>query len=134
MNIQPVSSFWDEAARRVRAQTIVAPGVEGGDESPSVRREAPPAPVVLGNTEDELRLRLAEELDYARRMLDSMGETLAADPAVLMRHSTGLQSVDIVGQMLGHLAKVVRCASPEEAVDRIGMAELKARLQRRSIA
>ena len=44
-----------------------------------------------------------------------------------------LQSVDIVGQMLGHIANVIRSSDPEGAVELIGMAELKARLQRRSI-
>jgi hypothetical protein len=77
-----------------------------------------------------LKLRLAEELEYARRLLDIMGEELAADMGVVMRHSVVLQSVDIVGQMLGHIANVVRSSDPPGAVERIGMCELKARLQR----
>jgi len=84
-------------------------------------------------TDDELRQRLAEELEYARRMLDIMGDGLASDVSVVMRHGTSLQSVDIVGQMLGHIANVVRSSDPDGAVELIGMAELKARLQRRSI-
>jgi hypothetical protein len=75
-------------------------------------------------------LRLAEELEYARRMLDLMGDELASDMAVVMRHSVQLQSVDIVGQMLGHIASVVRSGDPEAAVERIGMCDLKARLTR----
>jgi hypothetical protein len=59
-----------------------------------------------------------------------MGEELAADMGVIMRHSVVLQSVDIVGQMLGHIANVVRSSDPPGAVERIGMCELKARLQR----
>ncbi len=66
-------------------------------------------------------------------MLDAMGEELASDGAVVMRHTAALQSVDIVGQMIGHVANVVRCSLPEEAVERIGMAELKGRLKRRNI-
>ncbi len=100
---------------------------------PSIRREAPPLPPALTPTDDALRLRLAEELDYARRMLDSMGDEFSADPALLMRHSVPLQSIDIVGQILGHIAAVVRSSDPESAVDRIGMCELKARLTRTSI-
>jgi hypothetical protein len=34
--------------------------------------------------------------------------------------------------MLGHIAAVTRSSSPERAVDRIGMCELKSRLTRRS--
>lgn len=97
---------------------------------PSIRRDAPPLPAALVPSDDELKLRLAEELEYARRLLDTMGDELAADMGVIMRHSVALQSVDIVGQMLGHIANVVRSSDPPGAVERIGMCELKARLQR----
>jgi hypothetical protein len=103
-------------------------------ERPSIRREAPPLPPVLSPTDDALKLRLAEELDFARRMLDAMGDDFSADPALLMRHSVALQSIDIVGQILGHVATVVRSSDPGCAVERIGMCELKARLKRTSIA
>ena len=101
---------------------------------PSIRREAAPLPPALTATDDPLKLRLAEELDYARRMLDSMGDEFSSDPALLMRHSVPLQSIDIVGQILGHIAAVVRSSDPGGAVDRIGMCELKGRLKRTSIA
>jgi hypothetical protein len=101
---------------------------------PSIRRDAPPIPPPLVPTDDSLKLRLAEELDYARRMLDSMGDEFSADPALLMRHSVPLQSIDIVGQILGHIATIVRSSDPDRAVERIGMCELKARLRRTSIA
>jgi len=96
----------------------------------SIRRHAPPLPAALVPSDDELKLRLAEELEYARRLLDIMGEELAADMGVIMRHSVVLQSVYIVGQMLGHIANVVRSSDPPGAVERIGMCGLKARLQR----
>ena len=100
---------------------------------PSIRREPPPLPPALKPTDDPLMLRLAEELEYARRMLELMGDALAADMAVVMRHSVSLQSVDIIGQMLGHIGDVVRSSDPGEAVDRIGMGDLKARLTRSSL-
>lgn len=103
-------------------------------ERPSIRREAPPLTPALVPTDDALKLRLAEELDYARRMLDKMGDEFSSDPALLMRHSVPLQSIDIVGQVLGHIATVVRSSDPNSAVDRIGMCELRARLKRTSIA
>ena len=104
---------------------------ESGDKRPIRRDNVPPVDPALIPTEDELRLRLAEELEYARRMLDAMGDQLTADMNVVMRHAVALQSVDIVGQMLGHIAAVTRSSDPERAVNRIGMCELKARLTRR---
>ena len=102
-------------------------------EKRSIRREdAPPLDPALVPTDDELRVRLAEELEYARRMLDAMGDELSADMGVVMRHGVALQTVDIVGQMLGHIAAVTRSCAPERAVERIGMCELKGRLTRRA--
>ena len=98
----------------------------------SIRRDPPPLAQALVPTDDPLRLRLAEELEYARRMLDLMGDELAGDPAVVGRHTRSLQSVDIVGQMLGHIAGVVRSSDPSGAVERIGMCELRARLTRQA--
>ena len=99
----------------------------------SIRRDPPPLPAALIPTDDPLQLRLAEELEYVRRMLDQMGDTLSADPLVISRHMTSLQTVDIVGQILGHVANVTRSSDPSGAVDRIGMCELKARLTRSKI-
>lgn len=99
----------------------------------SIRRDPPPTPRALVPTDDALQLRLAEELDYARRMLDQMGDALTCDPAVLARHGVSLQAIDIVGQIMGHVASVIRSSDPPGAVERIGMAELKGRLTRQSI-
>ncbi|MCH8617422.1 hypothetical protein LZ016_15090 [Sphingomonas sp. SM33] len=77
-----------------------------------------------------LQLRLGEELDFARRMLDATGEEIAADPIALSRHAVALQALDKVGQMLGHIANVVRSDEPATAVESIRMGDLKARLQR----
>jgi hypothetical protein len=97
-----------------------------------LRRDPPPLDPALLPTDDQLRIRLAEELDYARRMLDVMGDELCADMAVVMRHGVALQTIDVVGQILGHIAAVTRSSLPERAVERIGMGELKGRLTRRS--
>lgn len=99
---------------------------------PLRRENVPPLDPALVPCDDQLRLRLAEELEYARRMLDSMGDELSADMALVMRHAVALQSIDIIGQMLGHIAAVTRSSAPERAVDRIGMCELKARLTRKA--
>jgi hypothetical protein len=77
-------------------------------------------------------VRLAEELEYARRLLDAMGDELSADMGMVMRHAVALQTIDVVGQMLGHIAAVTRSSAPDRAVEQIGMGELKGRLTRRS--
>lgn len=102
-----------------------------GQARPSIRREAPPLPPALVPTDDVLKLRLAEELEYARRMLETMGDALSADPNLVMRHMVSLQSVDIAGQILGHVANVIRSSDPGGAVERIGMCDMKARLLRK---
>ena len=72
--------------------------------------------------------RLAAELDHARQMLVTMGDELALNHDVVADHGVALQAVDIVGQMLGHIANVVRAEDRRAAVDQIGMCELKAKL------
>jgi len=75
-----------------------------------------------------LDLLLAAELDHARDMLVMMGDELAMSQEIVAEHGTALQAVDIVGQMLGHIANVVRADDPEAAIARIGMCELKTKL------
>jgi hypothetical protein len=100
---------------------------------PSIRRDPPPLPPALVPTDDELKLRLAQELEYARRMLDAMGNALSCDMSLLARHGVPLQTVDICGQILGHIADVIRSSDPKGAVERIGMGDLRSRLQRQRI-
>jgi hypothetical protein len=84
--------------------------------------------------DEELRLRLARELEHVRHMLDEMGEELSADLDVLVRHGVALQTVDIAGQILGHVANIVRADDSDAAVERIGMCELRARLEKQKVA
>ncbi|QDP19880.1 hypothetical protein FMM02_07870 [Sphingomonas xanthus] len=71
---------------------------------------------------------LAAELDNARDLLVAMGDELAMSPEVVAEHGVALQAVDIVGQMIGHIANVVRAEDRAHAIERIGMCELKAKL------
>ena len=98
-----------------------------------LRRDAPlrTVPPPTGDTEDQLHLRLSEELEYARRMLDITADQICADRIVVTRHAAALQSLDRVCQMLGHIAAVVRSSDPYSAIEEIGMSDLKARLTRR---
>jgi hypothetical protein len=138
-----VPSFWTKAAR------IAADLHAGNDTSDagairahftaeptprrSIRRDPPPLPKAMTLTDDQLRLRLAEELEYARRMLTEFGDELSSDGLMVSRHLAQLQTVDIVCQMLGHIAAVIRSSDPPSAVDAIGMGALKARLLRRNV-
>jgi hypothetical protein len=78
--------------------------------------------------DDDLACRIAAELEQVRRMLDRMGDHLSGDMEVLMRHGVPLQTVDIAGQILGHIASVIRSSDRAAAVDQIGMCDLKGRL------
>jgi hypothetical protein len=82
----------------------------------------------MSSLPNDLDRRLAAELDHARDMLVTMGDELALNQDVVAEHGLALQAVDIVGQMLGHIANVVRAEDRAAAVDRIGMCELKAKL------
>jgi hypothetical protein len=123
----------DAIQAQYRAEAQGRSPMIGAPERRSIRRDPPPRPAALIPTHDPLQLRLAEELDYVRRMLDQMGDILSADPLVVSRHMTSLQTVDIAGQILGHVANVTRSSDPRGAVDLIGMCELKARLTRSKI-
>jgi hypothetical protein len=76
----------------------------------------------------QLDLLLAAELDHARDLLVMMGDELAMSPEIVAEHGMALQAVDIVGQMIGHIANVVRAQDRGEAIDRIGMCELRTKL------
>lgn len=102
-----------------------------GTERKQLRREPPTLRVVPGETDCELHIRLSEELEFARRMLDITSDELLADPIAVSRHTVSLQYLDKVGQMLGHIANVIRSTDPNAAVEAIGMGDLKARLTRR---
>jgi hypothetical protein len=84
----------------------------------------------MGRPLTDLDLRLAAELDHARDMLVMMGDELSTDFAVVSRHGLSLQAIDIVGQMLGHIANVVRAEDRPHAVEQIGMCDLKSKLSR----
>jgi hypothetical protein len=96
-----------------------------------LRRDPPPGRSQPSQVNDVLYLRIGEELDYVRRMLDVMGDQLCGDPILIRRHAVALQSLDIVGQILRHIGNVIRSSDPHSTVDDIGMVDLKARPTRR---
>jgi len=96
----------------------------------SLFKAPPPAPRPSDQVLDE---RIAEELDLVIRQLGLIGDLLADDAILLHRHATQLQSIDRMQQVLGHLERVVAAADKPMAVDRITLAELKARLKRMAL-
>jgi hypothetical protein len=90
----------------------------------------PPASKAL---RDVLSKRLAEELAYVGRLLESLGDDLSAEPLIVMRHAEKLQNLDISTQILGHVAALLVSADPERSIDSITMSSLRKRLQRISI-
>jgi hypothetical protein len=98
---------------------------------PSLFKPMPPAPRPSGSTID---LRIAEEVDYVRRHLEMLGESLAGDTTLLRRHGASLQAVDLMNQLLGHLARVIESEDKVAAAQQISHGDLRARLLRKSLA
>ena len=119
-----------ETVSQARVDAIIASARAQYTEIPvrPLFREAMRTP--LAPSENLLDLRLEEELAYARRSLESMGDALCDDPILLMRHGVKLQTIDMLSQILGHIASVIGAADRADAVSRIGMVELHNRLTR----
>lgn len=92
-----------------------------------------PPPPRLQPSQNLLDQRLTEELEMVRRQLEQIGGILTNDPFLLQRHSGSLQAIDLINQILGHVATVVNTEDKEAAVDEISLQDLKARLQRRPL-
>jgi hypothetical protein len=89
--------------------------------------EATDPPVDLPAVES----RIAEEIAYARRLLDQVGDELTDDPIILQRHGHSLQSFDEACQILDHLGAILRAPDAAAAIDAVTMQELRARLLRK---
>lgn len=78
----------------------------------------------------QLHERVAEEINYVARLMESFGDQLASDPAILLEHTKALQSIDLANQILTQLASVIAADDPDGSVAQIGMSDLRARLTR----
>jgi hypothetical protein len=112
----------DEMMAAVRAGTA-AP-------RPSIFKPAPAKPAASSNPLD---LRISEELEMLRRRLDQLGGVLASEPILLHKHGTTLQSLDLMNQILGHLAKIVGSEDKTGAVEQVTLTDLAGRLKRRPL-
>ena len=83
--------------------------------------------------ESDLEARVAEELAHLRRLLESMGNALTDEPAIVQRHPKTLQNFDIICQTLGHLENILTAENRGAAANAIGMEDLRARLLRKSM-
>ena len=77
--------------------------------------------------------RIAEEIAFVSRKLEAVGNDLAEDPAVIIRHAAQLQDLDITIQVLGHLNRLLASDDPQALLSEIGMEDLRRRLQRTKI-
>lgn len=97
-----------------------------------------PVVVVTGQplalTEDPLDRRLAEEIDYARRHLDTIGDVLSDNGYLLHKHGRELQSLDRVNQLLAHIARVISAQDRRAATASITLEDLRGRLMRTALA
>ena len=89
---------------------------------------APPPAAITG-----LDAKLAHELGYVQRLLETLGDELIKDLFLVQRHGQSLQSLDLVGQILGHVAAILMAEDKAAMVEEIGMEDLRARLKRRPI-
>jgi hypothetical protein len=93
-----------------------------------------PAPIpVPPATLPDLDRRLADEIGYVQRLLEGLGDELIADLLLVQRHGKSLQSLDLVGQILGHVSAILRADDKAAVVEEIGMDDLRARLKRKAI-
>jgi hypothetical protein len=126
----------DQARAQSRVDAIVASArakvAEAEAPKRSVYRSPDQLPLIAST--DPTEIRVSEELAHTRRIIEALGDELANDPILLMRYQNALQSVDLMAQTLGHLASVVGSANKQEAIERIGMSSLKARLSRCTVA
>jgi hypothetical protein len=97
----------------------------------ALRLPDPPSPTPP--VSPDLDKRLADELGYVQRLLEGLGDELIADLLLVQRHGKSLQSLDLIGQILGHVSTILRADDKAAVVEEIGMEDLRARLKRKSI-
>jgi len=114
-----------------------ASGQSRADALPAAIRGAvaAPAPVARSDSRSDaggMEARLADELAYVRRLLEGIGEELVTEAGIVHRHAKALQSFDLAGQILSHVAAILIAEDRNAAVGAIGMTELRGRLRGKS--
>ncbi|GAA0315338.1 hypothetical protein GCM10009087_27230 [Sphingomonas oligophenolica] len=122
---------WVTGVRRplmgqARVDAIQA-AIRNGDSLPLPDGPAAGAPVDAGVLES----RIAEELGYVGRLLESVGDDLTDDPIILQRHDRALQKFDAACQIVAHLGAIIAAGDRVAAVNAVTMEEMRARLLRK---
>lgn len=81
----------------------------------------------------DLDHRLAEELAYVGRLLDTVGDELSDDPVMLQRHAQSLQNFDLACQIMGHISAILGASDRADAVAAVTLEELRTRLLRKPV-
>ena len=87
---------------------------------------APTAPFAA----DLLDGRIAEELAELRCTLDTVGDALSDDVAILQQHGGALQQLDVACQILTELGAILGAKDRGAALAAVNMHDLRARLSR----
>jgi hypothetical protein len=82
----------------------------------------------------ELDHHIAAEIEMVRRLMETVGDELSEDPALLMRYTEALQRFDFGCQILAHLAAVLSASDRAAAVAGITMEELRNRLLQKPVS
>ncbi len=82
---------------------------------------------------ENLDHRLAEEIAFVQRLLDSIAGILSDERLLVQRHPGALQNFDLAGQILGHVAAILRSDNRAAAIHAIGIEDLRARLTRKPV-
>jgi hypothetical protein len=80
--------------------------------------------------EDQLPMRVGEEMAYVQRLIESVGRDLQSSPVVRQRHAGSVQSCRAASALLGELARVLLAKNRLKAAEAIAAAELRTRLLR----
>lgn len=79
---------------------------------------------------DLLDRRIADELAELRCTLDTVGEALSDDDAVLRQHGGALQQLDVACQILAELGSILGSSDRSAALALVNMHDLRTRLSR----
>ena len=76
-----------------------------------------------------LRAQIADELECAREEIERLGAILCSDPALVERHISALQALDMLGQQQLALAAILRADDPQVAIGNTPLERLRRRLE-----
>lgn len=76
-----------------------------------------------------LRAQIANELECMREEIERLGAILCSDPALVERHVSALQALDMLGQQQLALAAILRSENPHDAIGGTPLERLRVRLE-----